>query len=120
MNSVPEQLPTTSVPNGISGARPPRTPIDPPSYRKLRVYTYDPSTKTQLETALINETTLRVSWEGRSLALTAALTEFDGLVLDSSDDKLYVEYRVEPWCLNARPAAESAIPGEVENQRRIL
>ncbi len=39
----------------------PRYPVPP--YRPLRVYTYDPSMKTRLETAMINETTLRIPWE---------------------------------------------------------
>ncbi len=34
-----------------------------PPFRCLRVYTYDPSTKTHLETAVINETMLQVPWE---------------------------------------------------------
>jgi hypothetical protein len=34
-----------------------------PPYRGLRVYTYDPSMKTRLETVLINETVLQVPWE---------------------------------------------------------
>ncbi len=34
-----------------------------PPYRCLRVYTYDPSVKTRLETALINETNLQIPWE---------------------------------------------------------
>lgn len=34
-----------------------------PPYRRLRVYTFDPSLATQLDTALINETVLRVPWE---------------------------------------------------------
>ena len=32
-------------------------------YRRLRVYTFDPSLDTQLDTSLINETVLRVPWE---------------------------------------------------------
>ena len=39
----------------------PRYPVPP--YRPLRVYTYDPSMKTRLETAMINETTLQIPWE---------------------------------------------------------
>ena len=34
-----------------------------PSHRRLRVYTFDPSLATQLDTALINEAVLRVPWE---------------------------------------------------------
>jgi len=34
-----------------------------PPYRRLRAYTFDPSLATQLDTALINETVLRVPWE---------------------------------------------------------
>ena len=41
----------------------PDLPYPTPPYRCLRVYTYDPSIKTRLETALINETSLRVPWE---------------------------------------------------------
>ncbi len=39
----------------------PRYPVPP--YRPLRVYTYDPSIRTRLETAMINETTLQIPWE---------------------------------------------------------
>ncbi len=35
----------------------------PPPHRRLRAYTFDPSLATQLDTALINETVLRVPWE---------------------------------------------------------
>lgn len=35
----------------------------PPPHRRLRAYTFDPSLSTQLDTALINETVLRVPWE---------------------------------------------------------
>jgi hypothetical protein len=40
-----------------------RSPHPAPPHRYLRVYTYDPSIKTRLETALINETTLKIPWE---------------------------------------------------------
>jgi hypothetical protein len=36
---------------------------NPPPYRRLRAYAFDPSLATQLDTALINETVLRVPWE---------------------------------------------------------
>lgn len=35
----------------------------PPTYRRLRVYTLDPSLATKLDTALINQTVLKVPWE---------------------------------------------------------
>ena len=35
----------------------------PPPFRRLRVYTYDPSLATKLDTAVINQTVLRVPWE---------------------------------------------------------
>lgn len=35
----------------------------PPQYRSLRVYTFDPGLATKLDTALINQTVLRVPWE---------------------------------------------------------
>ncbi len=34
-----------------------------PPHRRLRVYTFDPSLATQLDTALINQATLKVPWE---------------------------------------------------------
>ena len=34
-----------------------------PPYRRLRVYTYDPSLATRLDTAVINQSVLRVPWE---------------------------------------------------------
>ncbi|HJZ59698.1 MAG TPA: hypothetical protein VKE74_32440 [Gemmataceae bacterium] len=37
--------------------------VDRPAYRRLRVYTFDPSLATRLDTALINETTLSIPWE---------------------------------------------------------
>ncbi|HSS50772.1 MAG TPA: peptidase S8, partial [Thermoanaerobaculia bacterium] len=36
---------------------------NPPTYRRLRVYTLDPSLATKLDTALINQTVLKVPWE---------------------------------------------------------
>src|SRR5262245_11541915 len=51
-----------SVPT-FGNAPMPDSPYPAPPYRCLRVYTYDPSLKTMLETALINETTLQVPWE---------------------------------------------------------
>lgn len=41
----------------------PRALQEPPPYRRLRVYTFDPSLATQLETSLINQMVLRVPWE---------------------------------------------------------
>jgi len=35
----------------------------PPTYRRLRVYTLDPSLATKLDTALINQTVLKIPWE---------------------------------------------------------
>src|SRR5271165_5142714 len=35
----------------------------PPLHRSLRVYTFDPGAATKLDTALINQTVLRVPWE---------------------------------------------------------
>src|SRR3954447_14208357 len=34
-----------------------------PTYRRLQAYTFDPALSTQLDTALINKTILRVPWE---------------------------------------------------------
>ncbi len=42
---------------------PPRHQKPPPLYRSLRVYTFDPGMATKLDTALINQTMLRVPWE---------------------------------------------------------
>lgn len=36
---------------------------NPPTYRRLQVYTLDPSLATKLDTALINKTVLKVPWE---------------------------------------------------------
>ncbi|HTU18550.1 MAG TPA: hypothetical protein VMG10_10860 [Gemmataceae bacterium] len=41
----------------------PSSAKNPPPHRRLRVYTFDPSLATQLDTVLINETVLRVPWE---------------------------------------------------------
>src|SRR5438093_327548 len=41
--------------------RPIRLPRPP--YRRLRVYAFDPSLDTRLETAVINQTILKVPWE---------------------------------------------------------
>lgn len=57
-DSAPPQRPEPSVPP--HGAVPENP--DPP-YRRLRVYTFDPSLATQLETSLINQMVLRVPWE---------------------------------------------------------
>jgi hypothetical protein len=37
--------------------------VNLPYYRRLRVYTFDPSLATRLDTALINETALSIQWE---------------------------------------------------------
>lgn len=34
-----------------------------PTYRRLRVYAFDPSLATQLETAVVNQATLKIPWE---------------------------------------------------------
>lgn len=60
-----EAAPQSQQPAAPSGtpnrSTTPETP-DPP-YRRLRVYTFDPSLATQLETSLINQMVLRVPWE---------------------------------------------------------
>jgi hypothetical protein len=38
-------------------------PAQRPPFRKLRAYAFDPSLSTQLETAVVNEVTLKVPWE---------------------------------------------------------
>src|SRR5262245_11589741 len=38
-------------------------PIDAPEVRPLRVYAFDPSLSTQMDTSLINHATLTVPWE---------------------------------------------------------
>jgi subtilisin family serine protease len=57
----------------VSGpSRPRAVAAPPPAYRKLRIYAFDPSLGTQLDTALLNQATLKVPWErdrnGDSLA----------------------------------------------------
>jgi hypothetical protein len=37
--------------------------VPPPTHRRLRVYSFDPSLATQLETALVNQATIKVPWE---------------------------------------------------------
>jgi hypothetical protein len=39
------------------------TPYQSPPFRRLRVYAFDPSLDTQLETAVINQAVVRVPWE---------------------------------------------------------
>jgi hypothetical protein len=38
-------------------------PVAPPAFRKLRIYAFDPSLGTQLETAVLNQATVKVPWE---------------------------------------------------------
>ncbi|HEV7517920.1 MAG TPA: S8 family serine peptidase [Thermoanaerobaculia bacterium] len=38
-------------------------PVAPPAFRKLRIYAFDPSLGTQLETAMLNQATVKVPWE---------------------------------------------------------
>ena len=45
----------------------PLVKIPPPQYRPLRVFTFDPSLNTSLDTAIINQMTLKVPWEKVSL-----------------------------------------------------
>ena len=52
--------PLDLVPSHSRGVEP--ASQDPP-HRRLRVYTFDPSLATQLETSLINQTVLQVPWE---------------------------------------------------------
>ncbi|MEA2467395.1 MAG: hypothetical protein QOJ57_1521 [Thermoleophilaceae bacterium] len=40
--------------------------VPPPVFRKLRVFAFDPSAGTELDTAGVNEVTLRVPWEGEA------------------------------------------------------
>lgn len=47
--------------DAVSSGRP--VPIPSPPFRRLRVYALDPSLDTRLETAVINQTTLKVPWE---------------------------------------------------------
>ncbi|MES1245176.1 MAG: hypothetical protein ABUT39_26460 [Acidobacteriota bacterium] len=57
-SSTPQEA---ARPSGAPHGPVPASP-DPP-YRRLRVYTFDPSLATQLETSLINQMVLRVPWE---------------------------------------------------------
>jgi hypothetical protein len=43
--------------------RTPRSRVAPPTFRRLRGYSYDPSLATQLETAVFAEVTFKVPWE---------------------------------------------------------
>src|SRR6266581_3193064 len=43
----------------------PEASVASPPFRRLRVYAFDPSLDTQLETAVINLLTLKVPWEAR-------------------------------------------------------
>ena len=38
-------------------------PIEPPAGRRLKVYAFDPSVSTELDTSLINQATLTIPWE---------------------------------------------------------
>ncbi len=62
--SVSPTAPATPAPTAPpSGAYRAVPESQSPPYRRLRVYTFDPSLATQLETSLINQTILRVPWE---------------------------------------------------------
>ena len=52
---LPEARPTSAEPQDKSGGT--------STFRRLRVYAFDPSLEIQLETAMINEVTLKVPWE---------------------------------------------------------
>ncbi|MCC2669404.1 MAG: hypothetical protein K0Q72_1875, partial [Armatimonadetes bacterium] len=53
---------TSTPPPAASGKGRP-VPIPHPPFRRLRVYALDPSLDTRLETAIINQTTLKIPWE---------------------------------------------------------
>jgi hypothetical protein len=60
----------------------------PPTYRRLRVYTLDPSLATKLDTALINQTVLKVPWEtGLSQGPTGEYLEV--MDFDPASDSFY-------------------------------
>ena len=40
--------------------------ITPPTYRRLRGYSFDPTLSIQLETALINDALFKVRWEDKN------------------------------------------------------
>lgn len=46
------------------GRKDPGSEFPKPPCRRLRVYAFDPSLATQLETAVINQVTLKIRWEG--------------------------------------------------------
>jgi hypothetical protein len=54
-------------------------PTRPPPARRLRVYSLDPSLATQMETAVINQVTLKVPWEPAATAAPAAAPGTAGL-----------------------------------------
>jgi hypothetical protein len=52
-----------AVSPGPEAPRPRAATMPPPAFRKLRIYAFDPSLGTQLDTAVLNHATLKVSWE---------------------------------------------------------
>jgi hypothetical protein len=52
----------------------------PPAFRRLRIYAFDPSLGTQLDTAMINQTTVKIPWErngdGESLLSPGPVGEY--------------------------------------------
>ncbi|HVT17665.1 MAG TPA: hypothetical protein VHQ90_15995 [Thermoanaerobaculia bacterium] len=60
---------TESMDGQLEGSAAPQDGVQPrvrpylPAFRRLRVYAFDPSLETQLDTAVINQVTLKVPWE---------------------------------------------------------
>lgn len=70
-----------STPTRVAATRPPPTP----PYRRLRSYSLDPSLNSQLDTALVNQTVLKVPWEvdsatGKGLLLPGPVGEYLAVV----------------------------------------
>ncbi|HMG92323.1 MAG TPA: hypothetical protein VK589_19835, partial [Chryseolinea sp.] len=40
-----------------------KVPVDPPTYRKIRIFAFDPSLATRLETAEMNQLIIQIPWE---------------------------------------------------------
>ncbi|HLP80932.1 MAG TPA: hypothetical protein VK141_02925, partial [Nitrosomonas sp.] len=40
-----------------------KVPVDPPTYRRLRIFAFDPSLATRLETAEMNQLIIQIPWE---------------------------------------------------------
>ena len=70
----------------------------PPPHRRLRAYTFDPSLATQLDTAVINQTVLRVPWEDLERGPVGEYLEV--VDYDPASDCFYAPVDLnDPYCL---------------------